>query len=187
MRRLSRTMDSTPMALYHHVRDKDELLTLVLEHVAQDLPRPELPDDPRERIIMVCESMYQAFIDNPWVVPVLARGELVGPSAVWMTEEIIGSLIACGLGHEQAFWTHQTIWYYTAGQAVHTPPHKTADSEDDSAPHYSAAAVTDPSPARFPHLAKLAGDARSLESQYSYRLGLTHILDGALPPGSTVR
>ncbi|MEV0373860.1 TetR/AcrR family transcriptional regulator [Streptomyces sp. NPDC050636] len=187
MRRLSRVLGSTPMALYHHVRDKDELLTLVLEHVAQDLPRPPLPDNPRERIIVVCELMHRAFVDNPWVVPVVARGELVGLSAVWMTEEIIGALIDSGLGREQAFWTHQTIWYYTAGQTLHTPPREPSQDTGERAPHYPKVAATEPSPTAFPHLAKVAGDSRQLEAQYSYRLGLTHILDGALPPGSALR
>ncbi len=42
------------MAVYHHVRDKDELLVLVLEHVARSLPGPELPEEPRERLLAAC-------------------------------------------------------------------------------------------------------------------------------------
>ena len=46
MRRLASELDSAPMALYHHVRDKDHLLLLILEQHAEQISRPELPTDP---------------------------------------------------------------------------------------------------------------------------------------------
>ncbi|MGK5630336.1 TetR/AcrR family transcriptional regulator [Streptomyces sp. URMC 123] len=178
MRRLASALDSTAMAVYHHVRDKDELLALVLEHVAQNLPRPPLPDDPRERLLVVCGLMHRAFVDNPWVVPIVARGELVGMSAVWMTEEILGALIDYGLSREQAFWTHQTIWYYTAGQVLCTPPQPLRGGGPD-APHYPEAAAAEELEA-YPHVSSFAGASRKLEAEYAYEQGIRHILDGAL-------
>ncbi|MET9835481.1 TetR/AcrR family transcriptional regulator [Streptomyces sp. NPDC006385] len=196
MRRLAQALGSTAMAVYHHVRDKDELLMLILEHVAKDLPRPPLPEDPRQRLTTVCHLMFDAFGDNPWVVPVLARGNVVGVSALWMTEEILGALVDCGLTHEEAFWAHQTIWYYTAGQVLcmtqepggegtaedtgRAPAHQ-VEPHDGKAPHYPEAAVAKAAGADFPHLVRLAADSRDIEARYSYGRGLRHILEGALP------
>jgi AcrR family transcriptional regulator len=51
MRRLARELDSSTMALYRHVRDRDDLLVLLLDRLAADLPRPRLPRDPRRRLL----------------------------------------------------------------------------------------------------------------------------------------
>ncbi|MYU47865.1 TetR family transcriptional regulator, partial [Streptomyces sp. SID7803] len=41
MRRLAAEVGSTPMALYHHVRDKEELLVLLLDdYASRTLRRP---------------------------------------------------------------------------------------------------------------------------------------------------
>ncbi|MBZ4319210.1 TetR/AcrR family transcriptional regulator [Streptomyces huiliensis] len=180
MRRLAAALDSTAMAVYYHVRDKDELLALVLEHVARNLPRPPLPDDPRERLVVVCGLMHQAFADHPWVVPIVARGELVGMSAVWMTEEILGALTAYGLGREEAFWAHQTLWYYTAGHALSTPPRSLPEPGGGTGRHYPETAASRESAAAYPHVTSYAEDSRDLEARYGYELGIRHILDGVL-------
>ncbi|WEV30080.1 TetR/AcrR family transcriptional regulator C-terminal domain-containing protein [Streptomyces sp. 71268] len=186
MRRLASALRSTPMAVYHHVRDKDELLVLVLEHVARSLPRPELPEEPRERLLAACTLMYRAFMDNPWVVPIVARGELVGVSAVWMTEEIMAALVALGLDDQHAYRTHQTIWYFTAGQVVSAAPRPGAvdvatGQAGEPAPHYIDVAMASRDPADFPNLARLVGRSHHWEAEYRYEDGLSHILDGALP------
>jgi AcrR family transcriptional regulator len=40
MREVARELGSSPMATYRHVRDKDELLVLLLDQLAGELPRP---------------------------------------------------------------------------------------------------------------------------------------------------
>ncbi|MFE6774883.1 TetR/AcrR family transcriptional regulator [Streptomyces sp. NPDC057702] len=185
MRRLASALRSTPMAVYHHVRDKDELLVLVLEHVARNLPHPPLPPEPRQRLLAACSLMYGAFMDNPWVVPIVARGDLVGVSAVWMTEEIMAALVALGLSDEHAFLAHQTIWYFTAGQVMSAAPRPGAGQDaagpmGEPAPDYIEVAMATRDPAEFPHLARLVGRSHQWEEDYTYESGLRHILDGAL-------
>ncbi|WP_191892472.1 TetR/AcrR family transcriptional regulator, partial [Streptomyces griseoaurantiacus] len=171
MRRLAREVGTTPMALYHHVRDKDELLALAVEAVAEDLPRPPLPEDPRERLVAVRELMREAFLQHPWVVAILARGRLVGPSAVWMTEEILGSLVACGMTVEEAFTAHRTIWNFTAGDVMVTAALRT-EPEDRSPTHFVESQVARQGAETLPHLGALVGRSRELEARYTYRAGL---------------
>src|SRR5262245_44451673 len=72
MRRLAKDIGSTPMALYHHVRDKEELLVLLLDdYAARTMRRPELPADPRERIVVAAAAIHAALADCPWIVEVL--------------------------------------------------------------------------------------------------------------------
>lgn len=43
MRRVAKELGSTPMALYHYVQDKDELLMLTLSGTAAAFPVPNCP------------------------------------------------------------------------------------------------------------------------------------------------
>lgn len=59
MRRLATEIGSTPMALCHHVRDKEELLVLLLDdYAARTLRRPELPAHLRERVIAATTAIH---------------------------------------------------------------------------------------------------------------------------------
>ena len=73
MRRVATELGSSPMAIYRHVRDKDELLVLLLDALAREVPRPELADEPRTRLRQVCRAMHDGLATYPWVVEVLAR------------------------------------------------------------------------------------------------------------------
>lgn len=97
MRRVAKELGSTPMALYHYVQDKDELLMLTLSGTAAAFPRPELPEDPRERLVAVAVHMHDIIGQIPWVLDILALGELTDRNALWMVEEIIDCALACGL------------------------------------------------------------------------------------------
>lgn len=66
MRRLARELSSTPMALYHHVRDKDELLMLLLDAYVRRIPRPDFADHPRERVVAGAQALHDILEDCPW-------------------------------------------------------------------------------------------------------------------------
>ena len=51
MRRVAEELGASPMALYRHVRGKDELLVLLLDELAAALARPDMPAEPRERVL----------------------------------------------------------------------------------------------------------------------------------------
>ncbi|MFT2018215.1 TetR/AcrR family transcriptional regulator [Streptomyces sp. 796.1] len=182
MRRLATALHSTPTALYHHVADKDALLVSVLEHVARTLPRPDLPADPRQRVLAACTLMHGAFLADPWMVPIVARSAPVGTSAGWLTEEVVAALTELGLSDERAFWACQTLCYFTAGQALSTAPEHRSD-DGPPRPDYVEAATSDQESPPLPHLTQLADRSRQLTDTYSYQLGVTHIVDGALAQG----
>lgn len=89
MRRLATELGSTPMALYHHVRDKDELLVHVLESQARAMPRPDFPEEPRERLVAASVLLYELLAERPWIIEVLTGDDLIAPSALWIVEVMI--------------------------------------------------------------------------------------------------
>ncbi len=46
--------------LYHHVRDKEDLLLLLVDEYASQIPHPDLPSEPRDRIIVAATSLNDA-------------------------------------------------------------------------------------------------------------------------------
>ncbi len=84
MRRLAAELGAGTMTLYHYVRTKDELLTLVSDEVMAEVLLPEgyeLPSDWREAIVVVALRSRDAMRRHPWVFDL--SGDLgLGPNSV---------------------------------------------------------------------------------------------------------
>ena len=106
------------MAIYRHVRDKDELLVLLLDQLAAELPRPQLGSDPRERLYQACRAMHDGLAAHEWIVDVLGQGDLIAPSILWLVEEIVAALIACGRTEREAVEGYRAIWRDTVGELI---------------------------------------------------------------------
>src|SRR5665213_1341880 len=118
MRRVARELGSSAMAIYRHVRDKDELLVLLLDRLAAELPRPRFSDDPRRRVQQASRFMRDGLARYGWVGDVLAQGDLIAPEILWLIEEIVAGLMACGLSESQAADGYRTIWQFTVGELI---------------------------------------------------------------------
>ncbi|MFG2910082.1 TetR/AcrR family transcriptional regulator [Kitasatospora sp. NPDC048286] len=179
MRRLAKELSSTPMALYHHVRDKDELLLLLLESHASAFPRPELPAEPRGRLIAAAQVLHDILAECPWIVEVLASDDLFAVSALWIVENMIDAAVECGLTPEQAVYVYRVIWYYTAGELTIRLGRERRRATLDRQPHRTQAlAALDPEV--FPRLASLASGWDELTNTDTHHEGLVAIVDGLL-------
>ncbi|ONI70230.1 TetR family transcriptional regulator [Actinosynnema sp. ALI-1.44] len=118
MRKLAAEVGVAATTLYHHVRDKEDLLIQLLDYYADEIKRPELPDDPRERIVLTALAMHDALAAWPWITEVLTADDLVGESALWVTEEIMAAAVDSGQTLEEAVYVYRTVWYYTAGEIM---------------------------------------------------------------------
>ncbi|WSL21665.1 TetR/AcrR family transcriptional regulator [Streptomyces sp. NBC_01283] len=179
MRRVAKEVGTTPMALYHHVRDKDELLMLTLSGTADSVPRPELPDDPRDRLLAVSLHMHGTLARMPWVVEVLSLGDLTDRGALWMVEEIIGCCVARGLTPPQAVAAYRTIWHCVYGDLVFRQAMARRAEEPDRRRHFPDM-LTDADAEELPHLAALAGRWLELTESYDPAAQLGAVIDGLL-------
>lgn len=183
MRRVAKELGSTPMALYHYVQDKDELLMLTLSGTAAAFPRPELPADPRERLTAVAAHMHGILARIPWVLDVLALGELTDRNALWMVEEIIDCALRCGLSPGQAVRAYRTIWSYVYGDLVFR---RAADrrAEHPPAKRYFPDMVTEADAAELPRLTEIKDDWRAYAADYDVVGELDAIITGLLTRGT---
>ncbi|GHI02062.1 transcriptional regulator [Streptomyces cellostaticus] len=180
MRRLAKDIGSTPMALYHHVRDKEELLVLLLDDYAtRTMHRPELPADPRERIVVAASAIHDVLAACPWIVEVLTADDLMSTSALWFVEQIVGGLMECGLNPERAVHAYRAIWYYTAGEIVVRTAAARRRAADER-PTYREQVFAGLDPSEYPRLAQVADRWAPLTAEDTYVVQLRALVDGLL-------
>ena len=178
MRRVATELGASPMAIYRHVADKDELLVLLLDRLAAELPRPALPADPRERVLAACRVMRDGLAEYPWIVDVLAQGDLIAPSILWLIEEIVAGLHACGCSYAQAAAGYRAIWQYTVGSLI--VQRGIGEIAKLERPPYVVRVLMGVDPEQLPTLAALAPYWAGTREQDSYELGLEPLVAGLL-------
>lgn len=99
MRRIAAELGVTPMSLYRHVADKDELLRAMFRAAFQERPLPESPPEGwRAQLEHVCRLQWELFRDHPWLASTLSltRPMLI-PEAMAHTEWTLRALNGLGL------------------------------------------------------------------------------------------
>ncbi|MFI9504646.1 TetR/AcrR family transcriptional regulator [Nocardia sp. NPDC052566] len=181
MRRLAKELGSTPMALYHHVRDKDELLLLVLEAHARHIPRRVFSDDPRERLFEAACTLYEGLSERLWIIEVLASDAHIVPTAMPMVEVVMAAAVSCGCTPEQAVDVYRSMWYYIVGSLVIRANQERSKAraegplaKDDALAHLGSADL--------PTIAAIADRWTELTTRDTHRAGLAALVNGLLPP-----
>lgn len=178
MRRLATELSCTPMALYHHVRDKEDLLRLLLNDYADQFVWPDLPDDPKARIRIAATAMRDVLAARPWVVDIITADDLLGVSALWFSETIIDGCVVAGLTLDRAAHAYRTIWAYTAGDLVIRS--KSARRAAEDRPTYREQVFADLDAETLPRLAALGPRYIALTAEDTYDYGLRALIDGLL-------
>ncbi|MGH8877492.1 MAG: TetR/AcrR family transcriptional regulator [Stackebrandtia sp.] len=184
MRRLARDIGSAPMALYYHVRDKRQLLLALLDDIADEIPRPELPAEPAARIIAAAVTIRDGLLRFPWAVEVLADGDLLSTEALWYPEVIIDAAMRSGLDEDQAVHAYRSIWFYTVGEiTVHTAALRRSREEAST---HEEKVFADLDAERTPRLAALGDRWFTLMPTDTFRPGLQALVTGLLNPPSAL-
>ncbi|MEU4392476.1 TetR/AcrR family transcriptional regulator [Kribbella sp. NPDC023855] len=121
IRQLAAELGIGPTTLYHHVRDKEDLLLLLITEYADQIPHPELPAEPRDRIILAATAIHDALAAWPWAAEVLAVDGFIariGKSALWFVEVILAGAVDAGCTREEAIRLFRGLWYYTVGEIL---------------------------------------------------------------------
>lgn len=179
IRRLAADLGIGATTLYHHVRDKEDLLLLLLNEYAGQIPQPDLPSKPQDRIIAGTTAIHDALTAWPWAAEVLTVDGFVGrldESALWMVETILAGAIDYGCTREQAVDVFRSIWYYTVGEVLVRA--RSIRSRGERPDRGTAFRSFDAS--RLPHLAAIADQWPLLASRDIYPQGLRVFVDGLL-------
>lgn len=192
MRSIGAELRVTPMSLYHHVANKEQILNGLVDLVFTEIACPE-PDEPwrpamRRRAI----SAREVFVRHRWAAPLVNSRTDPGPATLRHHDAVIGNLRAAGFSivmTAHAFAVLDSYIYGFALQEVTLPfrgPSEVAEIAGPMIEQFPEDA--------YPHLTELAVE-HVLQPGYDFGdeflYGLDLILDGLAvamkAPGSAVQ
>lgn len=116
MRRLAAELDAGTMTLYHYVRTKDELLSLVNDTVMGEVlvPENELPEHWRPAITMIACRARDALRRHPWALD-LRDDPAPGPNGIRHFDQSMQALAGAGLALGEMFELATAVDEYVFG------------------------------------------------------------------------
>lgn len=146
IRSLAGELGASPMSLYRHVRDKDDLLDEVVDRLIAEVWLPEAGEsDWRAFVSEAAERLRTLLVHEPAALQVYLRHPVISPAAIARMEAMLRSFRRAGLTEAGARRAYAAVQTYTvgfaaleAGRAGWTPPGE--DTED--LPHQLALMTT---------------------------------------------
>jgi AcrR family transcriptional regulator len=119
MRRLGNELGAGATSIYWHVRNKDELLDLVVDRIIGEV-RAELgpADGWRAELEETARAIRRVLVRHRHIAPVIGSRPTFGPNAVEALEWMIGRVRAGGAEVRTALLAAQSVINYAAGFAV---------------------------------------------------------------------
>lgn len=119
IRSLAAELGVAPMSLYSHVRDKDDILDEVVDHLLTRAWRPSAStDDWEEWITQAADKLRRFLVSQPAALHVYLRHPVVSPAAVARMDAMM-EVLRTSLGDEEsAKRAYATIHTYTVGFAA---------------------------------------------------------------------
>lgn len=100
MRSVAADLQVTPMALYHHVRNKEDLLDGLVERLLDELPLPD-PEAPwEERLRSLAQRLRETAQRHPDAFPMLLRRPVRSEGALRVREAVYALLRDAGVPEE---------------------------------------------------------------------------------------
>jgi AcrR family transcriptional regulator len=115
MRRLATALDVTPMALYRHFDDKDDILVAMTDALlaAEELPSRDTPWPEYLRALVL--QLRALLAEEPVMLQVATRQPLSSPAAQRRVASATEVLVAAGFSPEAAVRAYATTHTYTLG------------------------------------------------------------------------
>jgi AcrR family transcriptional regulator len=119
MRRIAKELGAGTMTLYHYVRTKAELLSVMHDQVMGELliPDGEMPDDWRRAFEEIARRSLACHLRHPWTLEAF-RGVAVGPNALRHVEQSLQAAEMSGLEGKRQFELILLIDDYVFGYVV---------------------------------------------------------------------
>jgi AcrR family transcriptional regulator len=167
IRRVAAELGAAPMAIYRHVKDKQELVLALLDDVAEGLP--PLPaagaGRPQERLVAAFAAVDAYLARHVWVVEILREGRVFAPRAAALFVWTLDRFAELGFDDRAGTDAYTQLWWYVLGHLSYLPgvaPDRRAARTD-----LLASSVADPervlrAVASFDHQAAFLSGLRAL-------------------------
>ena len=119
IRRLAASLGVAPMALYRHIRDKDDLLDEVVDRLLAGIWRPAAAEDDWHAWTVEAASRLRDFlVSQPAALHVYLARPVVSPAAVDRMDAMMRVLRQAGIGEATARSAYGAVHTYTIGFAA---------------------------------------------------------------------
>ncbi len=118
MKALAGDLGVTTMALYRHVDDKEHLLALALDAIAEPFAAIAFPAEPRACIRLAMTTLYETLTAHPWVPEALIRPQRVGRGALLLTDAVMGAAYELTGDRAAALAAYRALWSLTLGSVL---------------------------------------------------------------------
>ena len=122
IRRLGDACGVTPMAVYRHFRDKDELLDHVVDAVLADLATQELTGSWREQIVELVWSARATLLDHPGMAALCVHRPTPVSAVARFYDRAIAALEAGGYSADQAILGSDALLMFLFGSVLWETP-----------------------------------------------------------------
>ncbi|MBU6534028.1 TetR/AcrR family transcriptional regulator [Streptomyces sp. NPDC057245] len=133
VRRVAQHLGTGQASLYRHIEDRDELLRLLAEDVALQLPVPKGHPDPRERIVGQWLDAYDYLSRHRWAARIIAEGEHAADGAAAFSGSALETLGALSGDAEpsrtELTRVYRVLWHLLLGHVLNAHPLGHADTE----------------------------------------------------------
>jgi AcrR family transcriptional regulator len=157
MRRLAAELDAGTMTLYHYVRTKDELLTLVVDAFLGEVVVPtgqRLPRDWRAGITLIARRTRDALRRHPWVLDI-TDDPSIGPNAMRHVDQSWQALASLDASFDDKLDLITVVDEYVFGFCLHERNNLAGDAHDSEMVGYIGALLIDD---EYPALAGMVAD-----------------------------
>jgi len=184
MRRLGQELNAGATSLYWHVRNKDELLDLILDEIIGEVRAETKPAEGwRDQLAEISRALRQVLLRHANIAPVMGERPTLGPNSIDALDWMIGILRKAGFDDLRAALASNTVINWAAGYAVfeaRDPIVGPNVSEQDRAQYAEEIrAMLAALPAdRYPNASALAPLTAKLKSEDQFEWGLQRVLDG---------
>lgn len=136
MRALATELEASPMALYNHVRDKDELVDLMVDLMLAEVDTSATDGDWLTQLRTVVRSYHQALTGHHQLARAYSSRVRIGPHGLLLIERTVGLLLQGGLSPSEASDAFFALFTYTAGfeQMGHVAPVRDTTSRPEYYP-----------------------------------------------------
>jgi AcrR family transcriptional regulator len=124
MRALATELEVSPMAMYNHVRDKDELVDLMVDLMLGEVDTSTTEGDWLTQLRAVVRSYHQALAAHHQLARAYSGRVRIGPHGLLLIERTIRLLLEGGFSPAEASDAFFALFTYTAGfqQMGHIAP-----------------------------------------------------------------
>lgn len=187
MARVAAELGNATMALYRHVRSKDELITLMADAAIDPPDLPPVGDDWREALRRWAHAIVAETTRHPWYPKLPITGPPIGPNNLLWFDAGLAALAPTGLPELAKVGVIQALSTYAQGQ-IRLGSELAAGYADDPrrfGVEYGAALARLIDPARYPALSRAVASGIFLDEDAAYEevdedfdFGLDLFLDG---------